>query len=334
MKPDRPPYSVFITGIAGFIGYHLSVSLKQKGNRIMGCDNFNSYYSPEIKKARAQKLQEQGVDVVNCDIRDQKQLEVIFNKQQFTHVIHLAAQAGVYHSIMRPHLHGQTNLLGFLHILELCRRHQPLKLIFASSSSVYGETTRPFLSESDPTDHPISLYAATKKSGELMAQTYYHLYRFPLIGLRYFTVYGPWGRPDMAYHCFADAIWTGNPIDVFNHGEMRRDFTYIDDIVDGTEAALKFEGKFEVFNLGSGRSEKLMDMVHFLGKFLGKTPEIIFKPMRKGDVKHTCAQIKKARDMLGFRPRFHLEEGLEKFAAWYLDQAGESLSIKPKDTYV
>ena len=294
----------------------------------MGCDNFNTYYSPEIKRSRAQRLERRGIKVLECDIQDGKRLEALFDKQQFTHVIHLAAQAGVHHSITHPHLYGETNLNGFLRILELCRRHQPLKLLFASSSSVYGKTKKPAFSESDPTDYPVSLYAATKKAGELMAQTYYHLHRFPLIGLRYFTVYGPWGRPDMAYYCFASSISAGKPIDVFNYGEVWRDFTYIDDIVDGTCAALDFEGGFEMFNLGSGHSEKLMDMINHLGTFLGRTPEVIFKPPRKGDVKHTCADIGKARKMLGFCPRLNLKTGLEKFAVWYLAQPTKSPSVE------
>lgn len=294
----------------------------------MGCDNFNAYYSPEIKRARARELQKRGIKVVECDIQDDKRLASVFDKQQFTHVVHLAAEVGVRHSIIHPHPYGETNLTGFVRILELCRHHQPLKLLFASSSSVYGETEKTALSEFDPTDRPVSLYAATKKSGELIAQTYYHLYRFPVIGLRYFTVYGPWGRPDMAYYCFAASISRGAPIDVFNHGEMWRDFTYIDDIVSGTRAALDFEGEFEVFNLGSGRSEKLMDMVELLGKYLGETPNIVFKPMRKGDVKHTCANISKAQNMLGFLPQVNLETGLEQFAIWYRAYLSDQSSVK------
>lgn len=288
---------------------------------MIGCDNFNDYYSPELKRARAERLRKQGIEVIDCDIQDSQHLKRLFDEKGFTHVVHLAAQAGVRYSITHPFPYSNSNLDGFLHVLELCRHHQPLKLIFASSSSVYGGNTKTPFCESDPTDHPISLYAATKKSGELMAQTYHHLYHFPIVGLRYFTVYGPWGRPDMAYYLFTEAILNDQPIPVFNHGKMRRDFTYIDDIIMGTAAALDYEGGFEIFNLGNHQTEELMDMIHILEKYLGKKAQIDFKTMQPGDVKETYANIDKAQKLLGFQPKTSLEKGLERFVQWYFSRS-------------
>jgi len=288
---------------------------------VIGCDNFNDYYSPELKRARAERLRKQGIEVIDCDIQDSQHLKRLFDEKGFTHVVHLAAQAGVRYSITHPFPYSNSNLDGFLHVLELCRHHQPLKLIFASSSSVYGGNTKTPFCESDPTDHPISLYAATKKSGELMAQTYHHLYHFPIVGLRYFTVYGPWGRPDMAYYLFTEAILNDQPIPVFNHGKMRRDFTYIDDIIMGTAAALDYEGGFEIFNLGNHQTEELMDMIHILEKYLGKKAQIDFKTMQPGDVKETYANIDKAQKLLGFQPKTSLEKGLERFVQWYFSRS-------------
>ena len=317
MSDQKKPYSVFITGIGGFIGSHLASFLKKRGDYVIGCDNFNDYYSPELKKARVERLKKQGIEILNCDICDQDVLSRLFDEKGFTHIVHLAAQAGVRYSITHPFPYSHSNLNGFLHILELCRHHQPLKLVFASSSSVYGGNTKIPFCESDPTDHPISLYAATKKSGELLAQTYYHLYHFPIIGLRFFTVYGPWGRPDMAYYSFTESILNDKPIPVFNHGKMGRDFTYIDDIVDGTVRALDFEGGFELFNLGNNQSESLMEMIHILEKHIGKKARIDFKPMQLGDVEQTFANIDKAQMLLGFQPKVSLDLGLERFVQWY-----------------
>jgi UDP-glucuronate 4-epimerase len=205
---------------------------------VIGCDNFNDYYSPALKMARASALKKQGIEVIDCDIRDVNTLFPLFEKRNFTHVVHLAAQAGVRYSLTHPHAYGESNLIGGLHILEICRHFMPLTLIYASSSSVYGGNESIPFAETDRTDKPISLYAATKKSGEMMAHSYHHLYGIPITCLRYFTVYGPWGRPDMAYFSFASSILKGKPIQVFNYGKMKRDFTYIDDIVQGTVAAI------------------------------------------------------------------------------------------------
>lgn len=317
MDGQKKPYSVFITGIAGFIGSHLASFLKKRGDYVIGCDNFNDYYDPKLKLARAERLKKEGIEVMTCDIQDHKTLKRVFDEKGFTHVVHLAAQAGVRYSITHPFPYGQSNLNGTLHLLELCRHHQPLKLVFASSSSVYGGNTKVPFNEEDPTDHPISLYAATKKGGELMCQTYHHLYGFPIAVLRYFTVYGPWGRPDMAIYSFAEAILNGRVIPVFNHGNMRRDFTYIDDIVQGTVAALDFEGGFEAFNLGNNQPEALMEMIGLLEKSLGKEAKIDFQPMQKGDVYETYADISKAQKQLGFQPKISLETGIKRFTQWY-----------------
>lgn len=320
MNHQKKSNSVFITGIAGFIGSHLAYFLKKGGDYVIGCDNFNDYYSPQLKKMRAQRLTKLGIEIIQCNIQEYDILNRLFDEKNFTHVIHLAAQAGVRHSITHPFSYSHSNLDGFLHVLELCRHHQPLKLIFASSSSVYGSNTKLPFSESDATDHPISLYAATKKSGELMAKTYHHLYHFPIIGLRYFTVYGPWGRPDMAYYSFTKSILNGKPIPVFNNGKLCRDFTYIDDIIQGTASALNFDGGFEIFNLGNHQAEDIMEMIHYLEKYLGKKAQIDFKPMQLGDVYKTYANIDKAKKYLGFTPTTHLKEGLERFVHWYFSK--------------
>lgn len=287
---------------------------------MIGCDNFNDYYSPQLKKMRAQRLIHLGIEIIQCSIQEYDVLNRLFDEKGFTHVVHLAAQAGVRYSITHPFSYSHSNLDGFLHVLELCRHHQPLKLIFASSSSVYGSNTKLPFNESDATDHPISLYAATKKSGELMAKAYYHLYRFPITGLRYFTVYGPWGRPDMAYYSFTESILNNRPIPVFNNGKMYRDFTYIDDIIQGTVSALDFDGEFEIFNLGNHQTESVMEMIDYLEKYLGKKAHIDFKPMQLGDVYETYANIDKAEKLLGFTPKIRLQEGLERFVQWYFSK--------------
>ena len=304
---------IFITGIAGFIGFHLASSLIKNGDYVIGCDNFNNYYSPDLKRARADQLRSLGVEVIEEDIQNIHPLT-----QNITHIVHLAAQAGVRYSITHPQPYSDSNLNGFLKILELCRSIPNVKLIFASSSSVYGSNTKIPFSETDPTDSPISLYAATKKSGELMAKSYHHLYNIPIVGLRFFTVYGPWGRPDMAYYSFAEKIRKGTPIPVFNHGKMERDFTYVDDIVQGTIRALDRCNGFEIYNLGNNKPEPLMHLIELLETHLGKKAQIDFQPMQMGDVKSTYADIQKAERELGFSPTTPLDVGIAKFSEWFL----------------
>jgi len=306
---------IFITGIAGFIGFHLASSLIKNGDYVIGCDNFNNYYSPGLKRMRADQLRSLGVHVFEEDIQNIRSL-----KQNITHIVHLAAQAGVRYSITHPQPYSDSNLDGFLKILELCRTIPNVKLIFASSSSVYGGNTKIPFSETDPTDSPISLYAATKKSGELMAKSYHHLYNIPMVGLRFFTVYGPWGRPDMAYYSFAEKIQRGEPIPVFNHGKMERDFTYVDDIVQGTVRALDRCNGYEIYNLGNNKPEPLMHLIKLLETHLGKKAQIDFQPMQMGDVKITYADIQKAERDLGFSPTTSLDAGIAKFSDWFQTQ--------------
>ncbi len=306
---------VFITGIAGFIGFHLASSLIKNGDYVIGCDNFNNYYSPDLKRVRADQLRSLGAHVIEDDIQNIRSL-----KQNITHIVHLAAQAGVRYSITHPQPYSDSNLDGFLKILELCRNTPNVKLVFASSSSVYGGNTKIPFSETDSTDSPVSLYAATKKSGELMAKSYHHLYGIPMVGLRFFTVYGPWGRPDMAYYSFAEKIQREEPIPAFNHGKVERDFTYVDDIVQGTIRALDHCNGYEIYNLGNNKPEPLMHLIELLEKHLGKKAQIDFQPMQMGDVKTTYADIQKAERDLGFSPATSLDVGIAKFSDWFLTQ--------------
>lgn len=311
--------NIFITGIAGFIGFHMARFLQARGDRVVGCDDFNPYYTPELKRARAQILQELGIDVIEASIQDLPKLEEIVCSYQITHVVHLAAQAGVRYSKINPQVYVDTNLNGFLQILELIRRHPNIPLVYASSSSVYGQNEKIPFSESDPTDRPSNLYGATKKSNELMAEAYHNLYGISVTGLRYFTVYGPWGRPDMAYYSFTDAILRGKTISVFNSGQMKRDFTYVDDIVRGTVAALDSAHRSEIFNLGNHRPEEIMHLIHLLEKKLDKKARIELLPRQIEEVPITYADISKSKSILGFTPRISLDEGLDQFLSWYLE---------------
>ncbi|MCB1110684.1 MAG: NAD-dependent epimerase/dehydratase family protein [Chlamydiia bacterium] len=307
---------VFITGVAGFIGFHLASFLIKRGDYVIGCDNFNNYYSPNLKKKRAAHLRSLGVDVIEQDIQTLMSLP-----ENVSHVVHLAAQAGVRYSITHPQPYADSNLDGFLKVLECCRHTPNVKLIFASSSSVYGGNTKTPFSETDPTDSPVSLYAATKKAGELMAKSYHHLYGIPMTGLRFFTVYGPWGRPDMAYFSFAEKILKGEAIPVFNQGKMERDFTYIDDIIQGTVKALDHCQGFEIYNLGNNQPEPLMHLIKLLETHLGKKAVLDFLPMQKGDVKTTFADIQKASSAFGYAPTTSLDEGIGNFSLWFLNQS-------------
>ncbi len=304
---------IFITGIAGFIGFHLAKALEKEGHFVTGCDHFNDYYDPELKKQRAAELS----SVHTLDICERAKLKDLILQNEITHIVHLAAQAGVRYSITHPEKYHDTNLSGFFHLLEILRAHPHIHLTFASSSSVYGLNKKIPFSESDPTDQPANFYGATKKSNELMAHSYHHLYGIPMTGLRFFTVYGPFGRPDMAYFSFTKAICEDKPIKVFNNGNMQRDFTYIDDIVSGIIAALDYDAKFEIFNLGNNQPEELLTMIRLLEEYLGKKAILEMLPMPPGEIKTTFADISKAQKLLGFSPKTSLEEGIQKFIHWY-----------------
>lgn len=317
---------VFITGIAGFIGFHLARFLQGLGNRVVGIDNFNDYYTPTLKRDRARILRQEHIEVVEMDICQSCVLNELLQKNQVTHVVHLAAQAGVRYSLTNPHLYLRSNIDGFLNILEACRAHPHIKLIYASSSSVYGLNQKVPFSVGDRTDDQASLYGVTKKTNELMAKTYHHLFGISSIGLRFFTVYGPWGRPDMAYFLFTEAILGGSPIQVYNQGKMSRDFTYIDDIIEGTAAALEHCEGCEVFNLGNHHPEELGTMIALIEKALGKKGEKRMLPMQQGDVVSTYADIEKSQVMLGFSPKVSLEDGISRFIAWHKEYYPEKHS--------
>jgi UDP-glucuronate 4-epimerase len=311
---------IFVTGTAGFIGSYVAHALLDDGHEVVGADNFNDYYPVALKEARHARLEErEGYTGLRLDIADFESLAPVFEQHGFSAVCHLAAQAGVRYSLKNPFAYEQANLAGHLNILECCRHYEVPRLVYASSSSVYGGNTKIPFSEEDPVDHPVSLYAATKKANELMAHCYTHLYGFQSIGLRFFTVYGPWGRPDMAYWLFTDAMLQGKPIQVFNHGDMKRDFTYIDDIVEGVKAALFADGlgRYEIFNLGNNRPEQLMDMIQYLGDALSIEPQMEMLPMQPGDVPVTYADISRSMDKLGYRPTTDLKTGLQQFVEWF-----------------
>jgi len=311
---------VLVTGSAGFIGNHVADSLLADGHPVVGFDNFNDYYPVALKRAREARLRGRpGYDGVEGDLADHALLSRLFREHRFDVVCHLAAQAGVRYSLTNPFVYQRSNLEGFLTILEACRHARVARLVYASSSSVYGGNTKLPFSESDPVDHPVSLYAATKRADELMAHTYTHLYGLQTVGLRFFTVYGPWGRPDMAMWLFTEAMLAGRPIAVFNHGKMERDFTYVDDIVRGVRASLVAPGlePYEVLNLGNHRPENLMELIRLLATTLGVEPKLEFKPLQPGDVVATYADIDRARARLGFEPRTPLSEGVPRFVRWY-----------------
>jgi UDP-glucuronate 4-epimerase len=308
---------VLVTGACGFIGHHLSLALAARGDFAIGLDNLNDYYSPALKKARQRRVEEAGIQVVIGDIVDKNLLLELCQKYEITHVLHLAAQAGVRYARENPGAYLKSNLEGFLSILETMRSRPHMKLVYASSSSVYGCNEKKPFSVSDQTDRPANLYAATKKANELMAYSYHHLYGFSTIGLRYFTVYGPWGRPDMAYYHFTDAIMKGTPIKIFNQGAMARDFTFIDDAVAGTLAAVDYEGSFEVFNIGNNRPEPLMDLVETLERIIGTKAVKIFEEASPGEVETTFADISDSSQKLNFFPKTRLSEGLPQFVDWY-----------------
>jgi len=312
--------AILITGTAGFIGFHVAHELLREGRTVVGVDSFNNYYQPAVKDARSAILHKYPSFIERrADICDIEELEHVFREFKITRICHLAAQAGVRYSLTHPMAYETANLAGFLNILEMARHSEVPRLVYASSSSVYGGNTKIPFSESDPVDNPVSLYAATKKSNELMAHCYSHLYKFQTVGLRFFTVYGPWGRPDMAMWIFTEAIKNGKPIKVFNHGKMKRDFTFVADIVKGVCASLFAEGldRYEIFNLGNNRSEDLMHMIAVLEKSLGRQAVKQMMDLQPGDVPETCADVEKARLKLGFEPTTPIEEGIPAFVEWY-----------------
>lgn len=336
---------ILVTGSAGFIGYHVSKRLLNRGNMVIGLDNLNDYYDINLKKTRLSNLQSEKNFIFEfADLSDRKKIESVFKKHQFDCVINLAAQAGVRYSIENPHAYIDSNIQGFLNILEGCRHNHIKHLVYASSSSVYGAHTNQPFSEHDHVDHPMALYGATKKSNELMAHAYSSLYQLPVTGLRFFTVYGPWGRPDMSYFLFIKNILLDKAIDVFNQGKMIRDFTYIDDIVEGVVRALDHiatpninwdsnnpdcatsYAPYRIYNIGNNRPILLMDYVHALEKALGKKAKYNMLPMQAGDVSSTHADVTRLETELGYKPKVSVEEGVRRFVAWYHSYANKAES--------
>ena len=324
--------TVFVTGTAGFIGYHVCEALLARGDGVVGIDNLNDYYDVALKEARLARLQRHvGFKFVLADIRDGDALKQTVREAGEVHaVLHLAAQAGVRYSLINPSAYIETNIVGQLNILEACRQLPNLQhLVYASSSSVYGGSSALPFSETDSVNRPESLYAASKKADELMGHVYAHLYRIPMTGLRFFTVYGPWGRPDMAAYIFTRAIFSAQPIRLFNNGDMRRDFTFVDDVVEGVLAVLDAPpsgagdaAPHRLYNIGNNRSEPLLRYVELLEKAIGRRAEKEFAPMQPGDVKETYADIAAIRRDHGFEPKTSIDEGIPRFVAWYRDYHG------------
>ncbi|MFT6733293.1 MAG: UDP-glucuronate 4-epimerase [Polaribacter sp.] len=327
---------ILVTGAAGFIGFHVSKYLMKRGDEVVGIDNINDYYDPNIKLGRLEMLKEfDTFSFQKMDISDKEAMQKLFNSHVFDGVINLAAQAGVRYSLENPHVYMESNIVGFLNVLEGVRHHNINHLVYASSSSVYGANTLQPFSEHHNIDHPVSLYAASKKANELMAHSYSHLYDMKTTGLRFFTVYGPWGRPDMALFLFAKGILEGEPINIFNNGDMVRDFTYIDDIVEGIVRVLdnppsgnpEWSGdkpdpatsyaKYRVFNIGNNSPVKLMDFVEAIENAVGKKAIKNFMPMQPGDVPSTCADVTELEKETGFKPATSIQQGIDNFVAWY-----------------
>lgn len=327
---------VLLTGAAGFIGMHTSIKLLKRGDMVIGIDNINDYYDVALKEARLKRLKKyENFTFIKADVENKSVIEQVFGDYSPDNVIHLAAQAGVRYSLENPHAYISANIKGFLNILESCRYNNVKHLTYASSSSVYGGNTKLPFSEHDNVDHPVSLYAATKKSNELMAHTYSHLFDLPTTGLRFFTVYGPWGRPDMALFLFTKAIIAGEPINVFNHGRMIRDFTYIDDIVEGvirvndklatpcpnfqsdSPEPCSSNAPYRVFNIGNSRPVKLMDYIEALETALGVEAQKNFLPLQMGDVPSTCSDTSELHNWVDFQPNTYINDGVSNFVNWY-----------------
>jgi UDP-glucuronate 4-epimerase len=324
--------SILVTGAAGFIGMHVCEQLLARGESVVGIDNLNDYYDIGLKQARLARFQGAGnFQFHRMDIAEREDIFALFKSRKIKSVINLAAQAGVRYSLKNPHTYADANLSGFLNILEACRHNEIKHLVYASSSSVYGGNTKMPFSENDTVDHPVSLYAATKKANELMAHAYSHLYGIPTTGLRFFTVYGPWGRPDMAYFMFVRAILDGRPIDVFNHGDMKRDFTYIDDIAEGVVRVLDrpatpigtSQAPYRIFNIGNHEPVQLLDFIACIENRLGKTAAKNLLPMQQGDVPATYADVQALQEWVGFAPSTALAQGVDKFVSWYLATYGK-----------
>jgi len=314
-----------ITGCAGFIGFHLSKKLLQQGNEVIGIDNLNDYYNPKLKKDRLNILKQYGnFSFSQTDITDYQELERVFKEYSPEKICHLAAQAGVRYSLTHPFVYEKTNMLGFLNILELMRKYKIKDLVYASSSSVYGGIKDIPFREDMNINKPISLYAATKAANELYAYVYRHLYGINAIGLRFFTVYGPWGRPDMALFLFTKAILENKPIKVFNYGKMKRDFTYIDDIVNGITSSLDkvSELGYEIFNLGCSNQVELISFIKAIEEELGKKAKKNMLPLQPGDVPETYADVSKAKELLNYQPKVKIKEGVKKFIKWYKEYYG------------
>ncbi len=327
---------VLVTGAAGFIGSTATLRLLARGNEVVGLDNLNDYYEVQLKLDRLARLTPHPrFRFVKLDVADRAGMEALFAAEKFDRVIHLAAQAGVRYSLKNPHAYIDSNVVGFMNVLEGCRHNSVAHLVYASSSSVYGGNTRMPFSEHDSVDHPVSMYAATKKANELMAHTYSHLFALPTTGLRFFTVYGPWGRPDMALFLFTKAILEGRPIDVFNHGRMQRDFTYVDDIVEGVIRVLDraaaaspayraeapdpstSNAPFRVFNIGNHNPVPLMDFIGCIEEALGRKAQKNLLPLQDGDVPATYADVDSLQDWVGFAPATDIRSGIGRFVAWY-----------------
>jgi UDP-glucuronate 4-epimerase len=311
-----------VTGAAGFVGAHVAAALLKQGHHVTGIDNLNAYYDPALKLARLEHLTAGArFTFIKLDLAERAALENLFASHTFDRVIHLAAQAGVRYSIDHPHAYVEANISGFLNILEACRHHKTPHLVYASSSSVYGLNSSVPFAETDRVDNPVSLYAATKKSNELMAHTYAHLFNLPVTGLRFFTVYGPWGRPDMAYFSFTKAVLEGKSINVFNNGNLSRDFTYIDDIVEGVvrvaEQIPDSAPPYRLYNIGNNDPVQLIDFIRTIESAIGKTAVLKMLPMQPGDVTATHANIDALSQATGFRPSTDLAAGIRKFVSWY-----------------